>query len=163
LFSVVESLLREHQQLLELAARKKEVLIQNDMAALNEIVQQEVGHVHRIERMEAERQGAGRLLSVRAGVPADQLTASKVAKLAETQEERQRMIQLTEELRAVIDKLKAANDLNKNLIELSLQFIESSIEVMTESPQVPTYGETGQALNRNPYAQGRTSYFDSKA
>ncbi|PWK16189.1 FlgN protein [Tumebacillus permanentifrigoris] len=163
LFSVVEALLREHQQLLELATRKKDVLIQNDLEALNEIVQTEVAHIHRIERMELERQGAGRLLAVRAGVPADQLTAERVSQLAETPEERQRMTSLTDDLRTVILKLKDANDLNQILIQQSLNLIQSTVEVLTESPSVPNYGGSGQTLANNPYQQSRVSYFDSKA
>nr|WP_236587704.1 flagellar protein FlgN [Tumebacillus amylolyticus] len=163
LFSVVEALLREHQQLLELAERKKKVLVENDMDSLNAIVQEETGHIHRIERLESERQGAGRLLAVRAGLRPDQLTAQRVAEFAETPEERARITQLTEKLRDVILKLKDLNDLNQMLIQQSLDFIQSTVEALTESPTVPQYGGTGQTLANNPYQQGRVSYFDSKA
>lgn len=163
LFSVVESLLREHQQLLELAERKKGVLIQNDMEALNAIIQDEIAHIHRIERMETERQGAGRLLAVRAGIPAEQLTAERVAQFAESPAEQERMSRLTQDLRDVILKLKELNDLNQILIQQSLDLIQSTVEILTESPQVPTYGGSGETNANNPYQQNRVSYFDSKA
>lgn len=161
LLSVVESMLREHEQLLALAKRKKDVLIKGDMQALNDMVKDETAFVHRIERLEAERLGAGRLIAIRLGIPVEQLTAEKVSALAETPEESDRMLQLTDGLRDVIAQLKQVNDLNKQLIEQSLQFVQNSIEVLTESPVVPTYGGRGET--NSPYPSGRTSYFDSKA
>ncbi|MGZ4107217.1 MAG: flagellar protein FlgN [Tumebacillaceae bacterium] len=161
LLSVVEAILKEHQQLLELATRKKQVLIKGDMEALHLIVQEENQFVHRIERLEQERIGAGRLLAVRFGVPVTELTASKVVTMAESPEEAQRIQELTDTLRAVVAELKQLNDLNTQLIQQSLQFVRTSIEVLTEAPEVPTYGGNGQM--NNPYVVAKTSYFDSKA
>lgn len=163
LFSVVEALVREHQRLLALAEHKKQVLIENEMDTLSQIVQEEAELIHRIERLETERQGAGRLLAVRAGVRAEQLTAERVAQMAETSGERERMTTLTEELRDVILKLKDFNDLNQMLIQQSLDLIQATVESLTESPSVPQYGDGGQTLANNPYQQTRISYFDSKA
>jgi flagellar biosynthesis/type III secretory pathway chaperone len=161
LFTTVEAMLHEHEQLLELSKRKKEVLIEGDMKALNEIVNQEAAHVHRIERLEAERMGAGRLLAARLGLPIEELTATRVSALANSPEEAERIVNLTDRLRAVVLELQSLNELNRKLIEQSLSFVRTSIEVLTESPQVPTYGAGGQA--HAAYQQNRTSLFDSKA
>lgn len=160
LFTTVGALLREHEQLLTLAKRKKEVLIKGDIDALNEIVKGEAQIVQNIERLESDRMGAGRLLAIRLGIPLDELTASKIS-AASSPEDAKRMDELTDQLRNVITELKRLNDLNKLLIEQSLQFVRTSIELLTESPHVPTYGGSGET--NNPYVNGRTSYFDSKA
>ena len=159
--SVMESLEREHEGLLALAERKKDVLIRNDLDALAAIGKEEVAFVHRIERLEAERLAAGRLLALRTGVQAEQLTPDNLLPLAEGPEEAERLKGLTARLRDLLGRLKQTNDLNRKLIEQSLQFVQTTVEILTESPVVPTYGGSGET--RNPYESGRTSFFDSKA
>src|SRR5690242_7869457 len=111
MFSVVEALIREHEQLLSLAQRKKEVLIKGDMEALNVIVKEEVAFIHRIERLEAERMALGRLLAVRLQVSVEQVTASRLLELAVDAEEKQGIKALTDRLRNVFEELKSLNDL----------------------------------------------------
>ncbi|HEU4964907.1 MAG TPA: flagellar protein FlgN [Bacilli bacterium] len=161
LLSVVESLLHEHEQLLTLANRKKDILIKGDMQALNDLVKEELGCVQRVERLEGERLGAGRLLAARLGLAVDQLTAERVIALASDEAEATQMQALTERLRSTVNELQKQNDLNKQLIEQSLQFVRLSVDLLSESPLVPTYGGTG--ATNEPYSTGKTSYFDSKA
>jgi len=161
LVHVLESMLSTHETLLELAKRKKRVLIQNDMSELNAIVKEEVTLAHQVEKLEGERSGMVRLLSLRLGLPAEELTARKVAALAGTPEERETIAQLNDQLLAVMTQLKEQNELNKQLIEQSLDFIRNSIDLLTESPIVPTYGDSGDT--HAAYTTTRTSFFDSKA
>jgi flagellar biosynthesis/type III secretory pathway chaperone len=159
MLSLFEALLREHQGLLALAEQKKDILVKGDMEALNLLTRDEVGYIHRIERLEKERLEAVRLLAMRAGVSVDEVKPDTLLRFAENEEEAQRIRALVEELRDTLDRLKKLNDLNKQLIEQSLLFVQTTIELLTESPHVPTYGPS-----HSPYDHGgRTSFFDSKA
>jgi len=159
--AVLSAMLREHEALLDAAKRKKTALIGNDNAGLNGIVKQEVEHLHRIEKLEGERQGMSKLLAARLGLPVPELTVTKMSAIAGTPEEREEILRLSNALTAVIGELKERNELNKQLIEQSLDFVRGSIELLTESPQVPTYGDTGDT--HAAYGNKRTSFFDSKA
>lgn len=162
MMSVVDSLLREHKDLLAVAERKKDILIKGDMEALGHIGREEVAFVHRIERLEAERLAAARLLALRAGVPAEAVKPDTLLRYAADQAEAAQVSLVIEDLRSTLDRLKQLNDLNKQLIEQSLTFIETTVSQFTESPQVPTYGQSGES--NSPYERGgRTSFFDSKA
>lgn len=163
MFTVLDAIIGEHEQLLALAKRKKETLIKNNMGLLSEIVKEETAVAHRLERLESERLGASRLLALRLQTSPESLTASKLLTLAANEDEAVRMRAVTGRLKHLYDEVKGLNELNRQLIQQSLQFVTNSIEILSESPQVPTYGGTGESTN-NPYQTGgRTSFFDSKA
>ena len=159
LIETVEQLIKEHEQLLQLAERKKRVLIDGDMESLQEIVNREVQAIRKVEKLETERMKQGERIAAAYGLKVEELTASKLAAMEPDPQRAARFNLLTGRFVKVMGELSAANDLNGQLIQQSLDLVQRSIDLLTVAPDALTYtgkGDTEQA-------SGPRRFFDSKA
>lgn len=151
LIQTVELLLAEHEKLLEIEEDKKRVLIDGDMAKLQEIVNQEVQFVRKVEKLEEQRVKLGEQIAHEKEIQLEQLTASKLAELENDPERVAKINLLTGRFIKVVGELKAASELNGRLIRQSLDLVQRSIDLMTDQTDNGTYtdkGDSGSALGR---------------
>lgn len=148
LIETVEQLLHEHEDFLEVAERKKRALIDGDMKKLQEIVNEEIRFVRRVEKLEEERLKYGQRVAEAHGLKLEELTASKLASLVSDPERAAKINLLTGRFVKVMEELRAANDLNGRLIRQSLELVQRSVDLMASVPDAGTYtdkGDSGQA------------------
>ncbi|GAX88894.1 flagellar protein FlgN [Effusibacillus lacus] len=159
LIETVEQLLEEHEAFLQVAEEKKRALIKGDIEKLQQIVNQEVQFIRRVEKLEEERIRQGRLIAEQFGLPIEELTASKLVQLDLDKERAAKFNLLTGKFVKIMGDLRMANELNGQLIRQSLELVEHTIDLMTEMPDSGTYsgnGDSGQAV------AGPRRFFDTQ-
>lgn len=145
--SLLERLLKSHEELLTLGERKTDVLKLGDMKALDVLLKEEDLQVKKLQLIEKERM-----------LKFANVTLADVLEQAENNE-KENLIQLQEQLIKVYDALKSRNKLNQDLLEQSLQFVNMSLSMIQPEDGPVTYNNP----KSNPYSQNNTSLFDSKA
>jgi flagellar biosynthesis/type III secretory pathway chaperone len=128
-----------HQVLLDLAGRKKQVLIHNQVDQLNGIVNQENKLLRRITALDQQRvEAIGAVLMQRGYRPDPRITVSDLIRLIFRAEDKQALKESQEMLLATLDQLREQNALNQQLIESSLAYINYSMDLMTGPPDDDT-------------------------
>lgn len=147
-----------YTQLVELSKEKKDVLIKNDIDALQKINSSENAIVGRSQRLERSRISTLHDIASVLNQSPDTLTLSALADLIEGQPEYQDLITISDGLRTTIETLKEANDLNNTLIQNSLAYVEFSMNVthsyMEQTPT--TYDNRANDIDNN------RAFFDAK-
>jgi flagellar biosynthesis/type III secretory pathway chaperone len=145
--SLLERLLKSHEELLTLGERKTDVLKLGDMKALDVLLKEEDLQVKKLHMIEKER-----LLKFA------NVTLGNVLEQAEL-DEKENLIHLQEKLIIAYDALKSRNNLNQELLEQSLQYVNMSLSMVQPENEPATYKNP----KSNPYNSNRSSLFDSKA
>jgi flagellar biosynthesis/type III secretory pathway chaperone len=162
MIQVLQEQKNAHNQLLEIAAQKKDALVGNHVDLLNQLVHKEARLVKQISELEDKRQFEMNRFIVSKGYRIDpNLTVSDMLKLVFKAEDKLTLQNLQSELLEIIDKLKEANAINQQLIEQSLQFIDYSLDLLTGS-------DDGDAVYQHPAqvqssSSTRRGVFDTKA
>jgi flagellar biosynthesis/type III secretory pathway chaperone len=145
--SLLERLLKSHEELLTLGERKTDVLKLGDMKALDVLLKEEDLQVKKLQMIEKER-----LLKFA------NVTLGDVLEQAEL-DEKENLIHLQNHLVQTYEALKSTNELNQELLEQSLQYVNMSLSMVQPQSEPSTYGNK----KKNPYANHASSLFDSKA
>lgn len=165
----LEKMLQAHEQLLNLAREKQEVLIKGDVQELNKLLKEESTLVKQIGKLEALRQRQAQGLAARHRVNADEeLTLEKLlAAIPDAGDDstgengKQQVLDLARRLRDVIGRIKEQNELNMRLTQDALQMVNYSLELLTQTDEEITYHKPNNAGQQAP-AAGR-GFFDAKA
>lgn len=150
-----------HQQLLELAAQKKDAIIHNQVDQLNGLVNKESKLVKRISELEEKRVfEADRYLVGKGYRPNPAITVSDLTRIIVKAGEKQALIEAQAQLLEMLESLKEANKLNQQLVKQSLTYIDYSLNLLI--------GAEDEAVYHNPHQQShgfskRSGFFDSRA
>ncbi len=145
--SLLDRLLKSHEELLVLGERKTHVLKLGDIKELDVLLKEEDLQVKKLQVIEKER------MHKFANV-----TLSDVMNQAEV-DERDRLRYLQEKLTAAYESLKSRNKLNQDLLEQSLQYVNMSLSMVQPENEPAVYRNP----KANPYNASSSSLFDSKA
>jgi flagellar biosynthesis/type III secretory pathway chaperone len=145
--SLLERLLKSHEELLTLGERKTDVLKLGDMKTLDVLLKEEDFQVKKLHMIEKER-----LLKFA------NVTLGDVLEQAEL-DEKENLKHLQEKLITAYEALKSRNQLNQELLEQSLQYVNMSLSMFQPENEPATYKNP----KANPYNTNSTSLFDSKA
>ncbi len=155
LIQTIEKLHTLHVHLLQVAKEKTTIIMDGDTDALLYKLKDEQKYVSAIQTIEFQRQQEARTyLGTMDGQPP---TISDCIDHANG-EEKERLIQLQQDLLKVIIELGDQNDLNQSLIQQSLQFVNVSLSLFQPQPESINYANPNQKS-----AKAKTSIFDSKA
>jgi flagellar biosynthesis/type III secretory pathway chaperone len=136
LIETMERLVQLHDSLLELAEQKTKVLVNNEVAKLNQIVNKESQIVKQVAECDQRRVGASALVFMEKGYkPLRDITVSEVRKFTVKADDKLRLHNLQLSLADKIAKLRQQNDLNQQLIRQSLAFIEHSFDILVGPPE----------------------------
>lgn len=126
-------------KLLLLAEVKKDVLIKNDINALNDIVKKEVESLKKLKALEKKRTDAT------VAACAEEGCAAEVSCLLERLEggKRAELEAAICELADILRKLSDANRLNQKLLETHLKFTAVNIQYLSQERPEFTYRSTG--------------------
>jgi hypothetical protein len=135
LISVMKKLLKLHQSLYELSAKKTDIVIKGDMDALNQILRDEQAHITAISKFEIERQACAE--AILPGM--DKPTISDCINAVDGAE-KDILSQLRTDLIETVSKIKEKNDLNQQMIHQSLQFVHLTMNLVAPQPMEFNYG-----------------------
>lgn len=158
----LQSLIEVHQALVEMAERKKESVINDDLETLSSLVKEESKLVKEIERLEEERISLVKTYAESIGLKGDDITLSQLVSHIPNASDRDKIHHAATRLHQLITELKAKNELNNKLIEDALQYVNQSILLMTDPEDDFTYQGTGASARHASLVTNR-SFFDTKA
>lgn len=160
LIELLERLDEVHLQMLDLAASKKQAIMDNKVEELIEIMNRESKYVKLIGQLEEQRAEAAHALLQQVGIRSPlNLNLTELSRLVFDPEEKQLLLGMQQKLSETLTKLKQANELNQKLIEQSLLFIDYSLDLLVGRPnQDITYHHPSDRSNHN----GRSGLFDAR-
>lgn len=161
IISILEKLEKMHKSLLELSLAKTELVKKGDMEGLDTIIKNEQSHVAAIEVLEKQRlQMVTDYLRAKGIALVDTPTVADVIEAAETEEDRNQLNEISNQLISVIANLRKQNELNQQLVFQSLKFVNMSLDMMRPQPEQINYSGN-QAADQNNTS--KKSIFDSQA
>lgn len=137
-----------YQDLRELAADKKEMIIENEVEQLSEIIEEDEDIVKQLEQLEEER---NQLISE---LGADYEIGKKQITFQDLQEhlpadKKQQLEDIRGQLLTVIEELDRKNDENRQLLEEAIKLNNFSFEMMSRvlEPESQTYNNKSEGDN----------------
>ncbi|MEQ2527519.1 flagellar protein FlgN [Bacillaceae bacterium CLA-AA-H227] len=155
LIIIMDKLLKIHTSLYEIAIKKTDVIKLNDMNSLNQILKEEQSHIAAIRDLERERQRTVQLLCPIKNNP----TISDCIEYV-VGTDKDELINISNCLMEVVNKLKEANDLNHQLLQHSLHFINVSLNLLRPQSQSLNYSPSKVKTNAQVHSEG---LFNTKA
>lgn len=152
IIQALDQLLKLHQNLNQLAAKKTSIIKEGNTDELTVLLIDEQKYVKNITQTEKVREQA-----VQAFMSGKMVTLDEVIEVAERQEAEE-LRRLKEELLTEVKKLKERNELNQQLLVTSLQFVNLTLDLLRPQDRNYNYDKT----NQEPIKKGQ-SMFDSKA
>ena len=161
LIAVLEKLSGIHEELIELADRKRDALVRNQVDEVSAIVNKETKRMREIgEHLQEQQAATVDFFRAKGFQPTREVTVTELSRIVTDPKEKEALLAARNRLAEVIARLQKKNELNQQLIEQSLAFINYSIDVVVGPDEEPTY----QNPAARPYGTGkRSGYFDSKA
>ncbi|KTD83859.1 flagellar protein FlgN [Paenibacillus etheri] len=154
LIELLERLDEVHNQMLELAAEKKQTIMDNKVDALIDILNRESKLMKLIGQLEEQRIAAAYTVLQGVGIRSNlNLNLTELSRLIFDPEDKARLLHIQQKLSGTLHRLKEANELNQKLIEQSLTFIDYSLDLLVGRPnQDITYhrpSDKGNSVNRS--------------
>lgn len=163
LIDVLDKELDIYQQLIPICNEKTQIIIKNDLAALQEITDKEQYAVDQISSLEHKRETIMTNIKIVINQKSETLNLKTLIQMLEGQPKEQKALSiLHDKLNSIIRQLKEINARNQTLIEQSLEMIEFNLNVIQSTKMVlgnNTY--TKDAAQYNAKASG-TGMFDAK-
>lgn len=152
-----------YKDLIPIASKKTNVIIKNDLTALQDITDQEQLVIEQINSLERKREEVIKNIGTVLGKDPRALDMKTLIKIMGKQPKEQlRLSRIHDELKGTLKSLVMINDRNKVLIEQSLEMIEFNINLLQSSRMMPE----GNNYDRNAGELGLqgngTRMFDAK-
>ncbi|WP_248929413.1 flagellar protein FlgN [Paenibacillus hamazuiensis] len=160
LFDVMDKLNAVHQELLQLAGEKRQVIVRNEIDQLMQIVAKESKLLKQVTELDRQRIDAiGKYMLEKGFRPNPNVTVSDLMKIIFKAEEKKPLQEAHDQLLQTINELRAINALNQTLIEQSLAFIQYSMDLVLGPDEEAVYHNPQQ---QNTYGK-RNGIFDTRA
>ena len=147
-----------YRKLLEIAKNKQPVLVKGDLAAIERFTKQEEKFVVGVGKLEEQRSRVHQALANHFHVPEAEMTLGDIA-LRVGAELGDKLTQVGDCLKDILNELKDVNNLNNILIKQSLDFIEFSVNLISSIGETPSYPEQSGVSSKN---QTKARLFDQK-
>ncbi len=163
LINVLEEENKQYEELVPVEEKKRTVIIDNDLEALQSITALEQSVIQKINKLEGRRQevivNIGTVMSRNPST----LDIKTVVKMLEKQpEEQKRLSRVHDDINRTVGRLKELNDQNQVLIEQSLEMIEFNMNVIQSSVVMPGNNYDRRAGGAAYGNAGSRSMFDAK-
>ena len=162
LIGVLEEELEIYDQLVPVAREKTQVIVKNDIPALQEITAREQGAVDRITALEVKRNRIMKDIKTVLGTGEKELKLSDlIGLLKDDQKEKKTLSELHDKLKKPLI-LVEINNRNKVLIQQSLELIEFNLNFLQStrmSPGSNTYTKNASQYDEKSFGTGM---FDAK-
>lgn len=151
-----------YQELIPIAKKKTQVIIQNDLEALQQITEQEQASVDALTALERRRLEIVHNIGVVINRAEETLTLREITEILKKQPaEQQRLSQIHDHLKQTIQTLLEMNQHNKSLIEESLDMIQFNMNYIQSMRMTPGNHYTKGAKQMEMYLPMQ-GIFDAK-
>lgn len=160
LIELLERLDEVHNTMLDLAADKKQAIMDNNVDVLIDILNRESKLTKLIGQLEEQRILAAYTVLQGVGIRSNlNLNLTELSRLIFDPEDKARLLHIQQKLSGTLHHLKEANELNQKLIEQSLTFIDYSLDLLVGRPnQEITYHHPSDKGN----SVARPGIFDAR-
>ena len=153
LIELLERLDEVHNTMLDLAADKKQTIMDNNVDVLIDILNRESKLTKLIGQLEEQRISSAYTVLQGVGIRSNlNLNLTELSRLIFDPEDKARLLHIQQKLSSTLQRLKEANELNQKLIEQSLTFIDYSLDLLVGRPnQEITYqrpSDKGNSVTR---------------
>lgn len=164
LMTTLESEITEYNKLLELTKKKTPIIVKGDMEQLRLVTDEEQSVADAIAALDVKRASVTKDIAEVINKDVESLKLSVLIEMLVKQpQEQQRLANITDRLKTVVNSVKMINDQNKELIAHSLEMVEfdlNLIKSMRQAPETNNYGRS--AVNDGSILGGTTGGFDAK-
>lgn len=152
-----------YKELLPIAEKKTQVIIKNDLTALQEITEQEQRTIETVTALEHKRDEVIVNMGVVLNRNPKTLTLKKLIGLLEKQpNEQMELSKLHDSLTSLLKNLSDANLRNQSLIEQSLEMIEFNMNLIQSTRMSPGSGSYTKNAYESDSVVGQTGMFDAR-
>lgn len=150
-----------YRKIIELGKEKQQAIMDNDIALLTKLMNQEARLLKQTEELDELREQAALQFLQENGIRSQlKLTITEMTRLVFDVTEKQQLLAAQAQLSDTLRELKRLNGINKELVEQSLTFIDYSLNLFVSEPE-------DDMMYRDPSkqhaAQKPRSFFDTRA
>lgn len=163
LISILDKEYEIYQQLIPIASEKTQVIVRNDLPALQLITENEQLAIDRINALEHKREEAVNNIKVVINRRSEQLTMKTLIQLLGNQPKEQKALSiLHDNLTKTIRVLAEINNRNKSLIQQSLEMIEFNMNFIQSTRMAPGNNTYTKGASKYDVQTQGTGMFDAK-
>ncbi|MDB5084331.1 MAG: hypothetical protein JWN30_1217 [Bacilli bacterium] len=140
LIEIIERIIDEYNQLLTLGEAHKQALIKGDTTALDQVLKRISQSMRRINRLEVLRQEVGQEIAAQFSVEPEQITTSYLVQHSDAKTG-ERIQQLSNQCRDVVNQIQVVNQQNSELTEQSLSYVQEMIDLFMAMNDNGSYGK----------------------
>lgn len=164
LMNVLKEIYSYHREMIELATRKKEILINGEIDELSKLIGLESSWVKKIGHLEEKRMSILHAFLQENRYEVKDITMSELTEVLTSSDEKNQLLAMNQKLQSAIDEIQNLNELNTQLIEQSLQYISNSVELITGDGGKQNYTYSKPSTQQaSPYSSNNKGFFDKKA
>ena len=159
---VLERENEEYQRLTELSNEKKQIIIDGDIPALEEITSREQEIAGVLKNLENKREEVVKDMSIVLSEEPEELTITNmIAFLNKQPNERQKLTELRENLRETLEKMADINQQNEALLHHAMEMTEFDLTLFRSMRQAPETANYDKRANNTGDLLG-SSGFDAR-
>ncbi len=163
LLNVLEEEEQTFKQLLDITSRKTEIIVQNDITALQAITDEEQNVMNHISQLDRRRETVTHDIADVINKDVDTLKLTVLADLLKGQpRERDKLTSLIDGLATTVGQIRRINEQNENLIAHSLEMVEFDLNLIKSLKQAPQTANYGRSAMNTGGTLGTIGGFDSK-
>lgn len=152
-----------YRKLLPVAEQKTQIIIRNDLTALQDVTEQEQLVIEKITSLEHKRDEVIVNMGVVLNRNPKTLTLKKLIGLLDRQPaEQAQLSKLHDSLSVILRKLSDINLRNQSLIKQSLEMIEFNMNLIQSTRMSPGSGNYTRNAYESDAAAGQTGMFDAR-
>ena len=164
LIDTLEAEAQEFEKLLTITQQKTPVIVNNKIAELQKITDEEQIIVSRITGLETKREAVTKDIAEVINKDVEELKLTTLIDLMSNQpKERARLSDVHDKLSATVKEVRQVNENNAELIKHSLEMVNfdlSVLQAMRQAPETANYGRT--AVSTGDMLGGSSGGFDAK-
>ena len=152
----------EYQHLTELSREKRQIIIDGDIPALEEITSREQEITGNLINLENKRREVVKDMSIVLSKDPSELTVTNmIAFLSKQPQEQQKLRDLKDKLRNTLDEMAELNGLNESLLQHAMEMTEFDLTLFKSMRQAPTTANYDRSANNTGDILGAGG-FDAK-
>lgn len=151
----------EYERLTELSTQKRQIIIDGNVPALEDITNKEQDITSNIKNLEKRRiEVVNDMAIVLSKDPRDLTVTNMIAFLNKQPKEQQKLKEIKEKLRSTLEKMAEINQQNEVLLKQALEMVEFDLTLFKSMRQAPTTANYDRRANNTGEVLG-TRGFDA--
>ena len=149
LIQTMENMVEAHTRLLELATKKRALLVDEDIQGLQKLVLQESTYTSKIQELEQQRQQIVQDYMAQQGITGQSFTLEDLLNVQKDPSIKATIQSISKQLLNLIKKITSLNESNQLLIHTSLSYIQYSLGMLVQKEPGFGYGPNSKKRYSN--------------